>query len=106
MRDILRLSLPLTLWLATFSGLYALHGLLCSSRFAQAATPDEAGRFLLTAAALLAVALQVALLLALRSGRWGAPSGFVRRTSLTLGLIALVATIWTSLPIAAVSHCL
>ena len=73
MNAILRLSLPLTLWLAAFSAVYGLHGLLCSSRWA-AFVPELPGRALLAGAALVAVALQIALLAVLRSSRWPRPS--------------------------------
>ncbi|GGL78456.1 hypothetical protein [Wenxinia marina] len=104
MSDILRLSLPLTLWLASFSAVYGLQGLLCSSRWAPLAD-GGAGRLLLVVAAALAVAAQAALLLALRSPRWRANSAFVRSASLALAATALIATAWTLLPVAVVSYC-
>lgn len=63
---LLRMALPLTLWLASFSALYALHGLLCSSRWALE-QGMLAGRAPLVAAVLLALAAQAA-----RSGRCAA----------------------------------
>ncbi|MGP3698576.1 hypothetical protein [Rhodobacter sp. NSM] len=99
MSAILRIALPLTLWLAGFSAVYGLHGLICAGGW-------PGGRPALIAAALAAFALQVALFLGLRSRRFGAPSGFVRRTSLLLGIVAILATIWTLLPVAVTSTCL
>lgn len=106
MREILNLSLPLSVWLATFSGIYGLEGLVCSRRWGEFGLDLAAGRAALLAAGLLAVAVQVALLLALRSERFGSPPGFARRLSLGLSAVALVATLWTLIPLVAVSLCL
>nr|WP_246849219.1 hypothetical protein [Rubellimicrobium arenae] len=92
--------------MAAFSALYGLHGVLCSPRWDEAALGLAAGRGVLGLAGLLAVAAQVALLLALRSGRFASPSGFVRATSVGLSVVALVATLWTLIPVAATSTCL
>ncbi|MGP1396908.1 MAG: hypothetical protein ACTS3R_15485 [Inquilinaceae bacterium] len=105
MSDILRLSLPLTLWLATFSSVYGLHGFLCSSRFAENALLGGTDRLLLIGAGLLAIGLQATCLLSLRSPRWGGPPGFARRIALRLGVLAFFATLWTLVPIIATSHC-
>ncbi|WPY96492.1 hypothetical protein T8T21_17205 (plasmid) [Limimaricola variabilis] len=105
MNAILRLSLPLTLWLAAFSAVYGLHGLLCSSRWA-AFVPEVPGRALLAGAALVAVALQIALLAVLRSSRWPRPSVAIHGISMVLATAALVGTAWTLLPVLATSHCL
>lgn len=105
MSTILRLSLPLTLWLAAFSAVYGLHGLFCSSRW----TPvfeDWTGRAILVAAAVAVIAMQAAMLFALRSPRWAASDRTMQRTSLILAAAALVASIWTLLPTAVASHCL
>ncbi|EAR52049.1 hypothetical protein OG2516_18330 [Oceanicola granulosus HTCC2516] len=101
MSTILRLSLPLTLWLASFSAVYGLHGLLCSSRWTG---PD--GRWPLIAAALLALALQGALLALIATRRWPEPEPTLHRTSLILAVAAFVGTGWTLMPVAFVSHCL
>lgn len=106
MKDILRISVPLTVWLAAFSAVYGLEGLVCSHRWAEAGLSLAAGRGILLAAWALAVALQTMLLLALRSPRFASPSGFARSVSLTLAGVALVATAWTFLPVAATSLCL
>jgi len=105
MRDILRLSLPLTFWLAAFSAVYGLQGLVCSSRW----TPlleGWPGRTLLLVAVLAALAGSAGLLMALRSRRWGSGSAFVRNTSIALALAALVATAWTLMPVLVASRCL
>lgn len=106
MTDILRISVPLTVWLAAFSAVYGLQGLICSPRWAEASLGLDIGRIALIAAWLLSIALQVAFLLALRSPRFASPSRFMQGTSLALALAALVATVWTFLPVATTSLCL
>jgi hypothetical protein len=101
MKDVLRLSLPLTIWLIAFSGLYGLHALICAG-----ALPDPAlGRPALIAAASLAILVQVLAVLALRSQRFGADTGFARRIGVALASVALIATTWTALPIAVLPIC-
>lgn len=97
MRSVLRLSLPLTLWLAAFSGVYGLHGLLCSGRWSDIAGAP-AGRVLLALVVLAAIAMQAALLIGLRAPRWRDPDPALRRASLVLATAALVGTIWTLAP--------
>ncbi|MFZ3582491.1 hypothetical protein ACOI1H_10015 [Loktanella sp. DJP18] len=105
MTDILRLSLPLTVWLASFSAIYGLQGLICSDRWPE--TDGFAiGRTALLFAWLLAGSIQTALLVGLRSQRYASPSAFVRQVSLILAVAALVATVWTLLPVVVTSACL
>lgn len=105
MSSILRIALPLTLWLASFSAIYGLHGVLCSSRWAVAGV-DLPGRWLLIAAVGLALVLQVALIYLLRVSAWPAADPVIRHISLGLGVVALVSTVWTLMPVLTVSHCL
>ena len=105
MTDILRISVPLTAWLAAFSAVYGLHGLVCSERWIQAGLTLPMGRIALVAAWMGAILIQVALLLALRSPRFASRSGFVRGVSLSLAIAALVAAIWTLLPVAVTTAC-
>jgi hypothetical protein len=105
--DILRISVPLTVWLASFSAIYGLHGLACAGEWA--AIPGVGfplARTALVLASIVAVALQLGLFLALRSDRYGSPSPFVCWTSVTLAATALVATLWTLFPVVATSTCL
>lgn len=106
MTDILRISVPLTVWLAAFSAVYGLHGLVCSERWAAGGLDLAAGRAALIIASVVATALQVAFLLALRSPGFASPSPFVRRVSLILAIAALVATLWTLIPVAVTTACL
>jgi hypothetical protein len=107
MRDVLRLSLPLTLWLITFSALYGLHGLICAGNWG--ADPGlgslPLGRTALLAAAAVALLTQGAMIFLLFGSRVGAASGFLRQTSLALAVVALVATVWTVVPIALLPTC-
>lgn len=100
MRDILRLSVPLTAWIAGFSAVYALQGLACSRHWPE----GWAARPVLLAAWALALAVQAALLWALL--RDPSPSPFVRATSLALAAMALAATAWALAPVAVASVCL
>lgn len=106
MSDILRLSVPLTVWLATFSAVYGLQGLVCSDRWAEAGLDLAAGRGVLLAAWAVAIALQAGFVLALRSGRYASPSRFVHGVSLALAIVALISTAWTLLPVATTTACL
>lgn len=106
MTDILRISVPLTTWLAAFSAVYGLEGLICSEHWAEAALDLRTGRVSLIAAWLLAIAIQIALLFALRSPRFASPSAFARGVSLSLAVVALVTTVWTLLPVVTTSLCL
>lgn len=106
MIDILRISVPLTVWLASFSAVYGIEGLVCSRRWAESGLDLQTGRVALIAAWMLAIALQIAFLLALRAPRLASPSGFVQGVSLALAVTALVATVWTLFPVVATSLCL
>lgn len=99
MREILRLSLPLTAWLAGFSALYALQGLSCSRLWPEALPARPA----LLLAWGFAVLLQGALLWLVR--RDPSPSPTLRATGVALAAAALVATLWTLAPVAFASAC-
>lgn len=105
MTDILRMSLPLTVWLAAFSAIYGLEGLVCSDRWAEAGFGPSAGRGALVMVWVLALASQLAFLLALRSPAVASPSRFIQQVSLTLAATALVATVWTLLPVTTTTLC-
>jgi hypothetical protein len=107
MTDILRLSLPLTVWLISFSAVYGLHGGLCAAGWDTWPGPGGLtwGRSALLAAAALAVLTQTLLLWLLATPRFGAAPGFLRQTSLSLAAVALIATLWTHAPMAALPLC-
>lgn len=106
MTDILRISVPLTVWLAAFSAVYGLQGVVCSDRWTEAGLDLVSGRVALIAAWVAATALQVAFIIALRSPRLVSSSPFVRRLSLILAISALVATMWTLSPVVMSMTCL
>ncbi len=108
MKDILRLSLPLTIWLVSFSAIYGLHGVLCQFDWSGLSGPFGMlwGRLVLVAAWAVAVVLQAMTLVVLLTPRFGGPPGFMRSTTLTLAIVALVAAAWTMFPVAVLSLCL
>ena len=100
MIDIMRLSLPLSLWIIGFSVLYALQGFSCSSYW----PTDIDARPILIFAGVMAVAIQsVSLAVILKRP---SPSYFVQQTALTLAATAIVAAIWTAIPILVTTTCL
>lgn len=96
MTEVLRLFGPLVLWLASFSAVYGIQGMSCAQGWGN--TP-------VLIAWILAIALQAALLAVLYSKRYGARSGTARWASLTLGVIGLIAVIWTLFPTAILQTC-
>jgi len=99
MIEILRLSLPMTVWLTGFSAIYALHGLSCSRHW----PVDFEARPLLLAAWAVAVVFQFLMLMAVLYAP--SPSRFVQTTCTALAAIALVAAVWTIMPVLAASVC-
>lgn len=100
MSDILRLSVPLTLWLALFSLVYGLHGATC----ALGETPIT-GRVVMVAVWIAGVGLQAAMLFALRHPRFIARSPTIRRASLALSTTALFASVWSLFPVLVLPLC-
>lgn len=99
MSQILRLSLPMTVWLAGFSALYALHGLTCSRHWPEGLEQ----RPVLIAAAGVLIAFQALLLwLVLRAP---SPSRFVQWTATVLAAVAAAAALWTAAPVLFLSGC-
>jgi hypothetical protein len=106
MMDVLRILIAPLVWLASFSAVYGLHGLLCGhgiegDAFGAISLP----RLLMVASYALAILLQVALLAALYSSRFGSASAFVRFVSRATGWVGLVSTVWTLVPAITVSSC-
>lgn len=99
MREILRLSLPFTVWIIGFCAIYALQGLSCSRHWPEALEPRAA----LIAAAATYVASQGLVLLLVR--RAPATSVFVTRIATLVAVAALAAALWVSLPVLALSVC-
>lgn len=106
MTDILRISIPVTVWIAAFSAVYGLEGVICSEHWTAAGLSLGQGRTALLASWAAAIALQVALLMGLRSPRFASPHPWVQRLATVLGFVALVATVWSLMPVATTSLCL
>ncbi|MBV0891412.1 hypothetical protein KTN05_06030 [Paracoccus sp. Z118] len=106
MNDILRISVPLTVWIAAFSAVYGLQGIVCSDHWGAAGLGLSAARAALVAAWLVAIAIQLGLLLVLQTPRYASPSRWVRWVSVALGIVALISTVWTLLPVVMTSVCI
>jgi len=100
MIEILRLSLPLTVWLTGFSAVYALQALSCSRHW----PADLEARPVLIAACVVAVIVQLLSLMAVLFAP--SPSRFVQTTATVVAATALVAALWTIIPALAASVCL
>ena len=100
MGTVIRLALPLTVWLAAFSAIYGLNGWLCTTGLA-----DATARPMLAAAVLLAVVTEVGLFIWLRRSDWQTAGSTLRRVAMTLAVVALIGTVWTLLPGLLLSRC-
>lgn len=106
MTDILRISIPVTVWIAAFSAVYGLEGVICSDLWRAAGLSLGQGRAALLVSWAAAIALQVILLILLRSPRFASPQPWVQRLATILGCVALVATAWSLMPVVTTSLCL
>lgn len=100
MIEILRISLPVSIWIAGFSAVYALQGLTCSRHWPS----DLEARPVVVAALVLVAALQAGCLAAIL--HVPSESRFVQTVATTLAVTALIATVWTMMALLAVSACL
>lgn len=100
MIEILRLSLPVSVWITGFSAVYALQGLSCSRHW----PADVEARPVLLAAWAVAIAVQAVVLMAVLYAP--SRSRFVQTAGVTLAAAALVAAVWTMMPVLAASVCL
>ena len=107
MIDVLRISVPLTVWLASFSGIYGLQWFACFGNWQSIYVLGlPLARTALIMTWIMVIALQLGLVLAMRSDQFGSRSPFVYRISLTLSLTALIATLWTMFPVVTTTTCL
>ncbi|KIN70578.1 hypothetical protein Z945_3633 [Sulfitobacter noctilucae] len=95
MKDLLRILLPLLVWVATFSAIYGLHGLTCSQHSNLLASLPASG--LLTGAWIVAILIQTIVLGGLH--HWPSASATLQRIALTLGWTAIVAMLWSLFPV-------
>lgn len=100
MTDLLRLSVPLSVWLCAFSAIYGLQGSICAGLIAEAP-----GRAALTGAWVGAIIVQVLLILALRHPAWASESDFVQAVAMTLAVAALFAAMWAQMPVLFATTC-
>lgn len=105
MTDVLRILIAPLLWLAAFSAVYGLHGVLCGHGVEGAIFGLPLPRVLLVTAYAFAILLQMALLKALYHPRYASTSGFVRFVSHATAWVGLVATGWSLLPVVMTSYC-
>ncbi len=106
MKNLLRILFPLLVWLASFSAIYALHGLGCALGWSNVALPGMSlFRWLLLVSWLIALLAQGAMLMALRSRRFRSHDTFIHRTSLATSCAGLISTLWTLLPVAVSGPC-
>lgn len=105
MTDLFRLFAPITLWLASFSAVYGLNGLVCSWRWADFGLTEPQGRIALIAAWLIAIAVQTAVVFVLRAPRFVSTSPLVAQSSFWLSVVAVVSMVWTLFPVVVTSTC-
>lgn len=104
MTEVLRILIAPLVWLASFSAIYGLHGLLCQNALA-AVAGFPAERAVLMAAYGVAIAFQIILLWILHHPRFAAPSGLLRLVSRASGWTGLIASVWTLFPVVALPTC-
>jgi hypothetical protein len=105
MNDLVRILIAPLVWLAAFSGVYGLHGVICGFWIEETVLGLSLARGLLVAAYALAIMAQVALLWLLYQARFASGSGFVTVTARMTAWAGLVATVWTMLPAVLTTPC-
>ncbi|MFO7804284.1 MAG: hypothetical protein R6V30_01270 [Paracoccaceae bacterium] len=100
MSDVLRILIAPLAWLAAFSAVYGVHGVICGQGI------ETMPRALLVGAFMLTIGLQVAVLAALYAPRFASSSPFVRFVSRATGWVGLVAAVWTLFPTVVTTSCL
>jgi hypothetical protein len=108
MTDVMRILIALLIWLGGFSAIYGLHGLGCSLEWTEI---ELWGGFSLFRMAMVVawiglVVVQIVVLLGLRSTVFGSASPFVQWVSISLGITAVVAAIWSLFPLAILTACI
>jgi hypothetical protein len=96
---LLRLSLPLSVWIVGFCAVYALQGYGCSRHWPAGLDP----RLFLIGAGGAFVLVQALAMLAVLARP--SPSRFVQGVATALALTALVAAVWTMAPVLVIPAC-
>jgi hypothetical protein len=105
MSDVVRLFSPFLLWLALFSGVYALHGLGCGLGWPGVPLGEwSLHRVALVAGWVAAITVQIGLL-ALLVGPFRSPRPFAHGVSVGLAVSAVIAVGWTLFPVIFASSC-
>ena len=104
MKDVMRILLPLLIWLAGFSAIYALQGLGCALGWADAAWLSP-HRLALLAAWGIVVLAQIVLLLGYLNPRLAAASPVIQQAAVISAWVGLAAALWTLQPIVTTSAC-
>ncbi len=99
MKEILRLSLPISVWLIGFSVLYGLQGLACSRHW----PAGWEARPLLIAAWVVWVVVQGVLLISVLNR--GPTSRQMQPIVIALAVTSLFAAVWTGMPVVATTLC-
>lgn len=105
MRDVLRILVSPLVWLASFSAVYGLHGLICGYGIGGVAFTFPLPRALLIAAYAVGVLLQMGLLASFYHRRFASASKFTRFVSRATGWTGLVATVWSLFPAVMTTYC-
>ncbi len=105
MRDLIRILIAPLVWLAAFSAVYGLHGVLCGQNVSGEVLGLSLPRVLLVAGYGAAILVQLALLWGLYHRRFASSSAFVNAVSRLTGWVGLVATIWSLFPVMVTTSC-
>lgn len=106
MTDVLRILIAPLVWLAAFSAVYGVHGVICGQGIDAMGLAPWVPRALLVGAFVLTLLCQIGVLVALYAPRFASPSPFVRFVSQVTGWVGLVAAVWTLFPTTVTTYCM
>jgi len=105
-KELVRILLPLLVWLASFSAIYGLHGLGCAFGWTEVAFLGMTlFRGALLTGWLAAILVQLLLLLAVRKRPFASTSDFYGKLNLVTAWSGVTATGWTLFPVTVSSTC-
>ncbi|WP_019954106.1 hypothetical protein [Yoonia vestfoldensis] len=105
MKDLVRILIAPLVWLAAFSAVYGLHGVICGFAVDGTVFGLSLARVLLVTAYVLAILVQVVLLWALYQDRFSSASVFVNFVGRASGWVGVIAAVWTMLPAVLTTYC-